>query len=133
MTWKPPSYSYGEIVSAPSQCQREAKKASVADLPKITQLGRTSTENENKESNSDWKSSFNSQDECDVRCDVFSILLGQIFVLFLWVFTNSSRGVKTLWLEPSENEGIFFLTKGFTAHDELALTRIADIHWHCII
>lgn len=86
-----------------------------------------------KESNSGWKSSFNSQDEYDVRCDVFFIPLGQIFVLFLCIFTNISRGVKPLGLEPSENEGVFFLTKSFTAHEELALTRIADIHWHCII
>lgn len=132
MTWKPPRYSYGEIISAPSQCQREAKKASVADLPGITWLRRTSAENENKESNSNWKSSCKSQDECDVRCDVFSVSLGNIFFLFLWVFTNSSRGVKTL-TGTFRNWRHFFLTKGFTAHDELALTRIADIHWQYII
>lgn len=107
MTWSPPSNSYGEINSAPSWCQREAKKASVADLPEITWLGGTSAQNENKESNSGWKSSFNSWDECDFRRDVFSIPLSQIFVLFLCVFTNSSRGVKTLGLEPSESKSIF--------------------------
>lgn len=48
MTWSPPSNSCGEINSAPSRCQREAKKASVADLPEITWLGGTSAQNENK-------------------------------------------------------------------------------------
>lgn len=57
MTWSPPSNSYGEINSAPSRCQREAKKAIVADLPEITWLGGTSAQNENKETNS-WLEKF---------------------------------------------------------------------------
>lgn len=46
MTWKLlPSYSYGKINSAPSNVIVRLRKQ---DLPEITWLGRTSTENENR-------------------------------------------------------------------------------------
>lgn len=48
MTWKSPGYRCGEINVAPSQGKKVAKKASVADLPEITWLGRTSAKNEEK-------------------------------------------------------------------------------------
>lgn len=40
-----PSYSYGKINSAPSNVRGRLRKQ---DLPEITWLGRTSTENENR-------------------------------------------------------------------------------------
>lgn len=61
----------------------ESKKASVADLPEITKLGR----NESKGSNSGWRSCLNSQD----KRDVFSIAVSQISVLFVWVFQRAAE------------------------------------------
>lgn len=115
MTWKRPGYSYGEINSAPSQCQREAKKASVADLPEVTWLGGTSTKNENKESNSGWKSSFISQDECDVRSDVSSICWAR----FLFCFSGFLQTTAEEWKHWNWN---LLKMKVFFPHEEFYCT-----------